>query len=149
MSASVHDSTTASNTQSVISAAGANQVLEAGVAKASELGVPVVVAVVDAAGVLKAFLAMDGVPPVATRWAIDKAVTAASFRMPTHALAEGVGGDPSVLASVMAQPHATLAPAGLPLVVDGVVVGAVGASGGTPEQDSVVANAGADALSAP
>ena len=146
MSTSLSQSPAVSTAQPVISAAGADQVLRAAVAKASELGIPVVVAVVDAPGALKALLAMDGTPPVATRWAIDKAVTAASFRAPTSVLAEGVGGDPSVLASVMAQPHTTLAPAGIPLLVDGSVVGAVGASGGTPEQDSIVAQAGADEL---
>ena len=145
MSTSMHESSL-SSTKPVLAGAGAKTVLAAAEAKAVETGVPVVIAVVDAGGSLKALLAMDGAPPVATGWAIDKAVTAASFRAPTHVLAEGVGGDPSVLASVMAQPHATLAPAGFPLVVDGVVVGAVGASGGTPDQDQVVAQAGVDAL---
>jgi glc operon protein GlcG len=46
----------------------------------------------------------------------------------------------------MGQPHATLVPAGYPLVIDGAVVGAVGASGGTPEQDQAIAEAGAGAL---
>jgi uncharacterized protein GlcG (DUF336 family) len=61
-------------------------------------------------------------------------------------LAQAMDGAPATLASVMAQPHATLAPAGYPLVIAGVVVGAVGASGGTPDQDQVVAQAGVAAL---
>ena len=135
-----------STTQPVITAAGAKEVLAAAEAKAFEMGVPVAISVVDAAGALKAFLAMDGVPPVALGWATDKAITAASFRAPTHALAYGLAEAPATLASVMAQPHATVAPAGFPLLVDGVVVGAVGASGGTPEQDRAVAETGVEAL---
>jgi glc operon protein GlcG len=102
--------------------------------------------VVDDAGDLKAMLRMDGTPKVAIQWSIDKAITAASFRAPTHVLAQAMDGAPATLASVMAQPHATLAPAGYPLVIAGVVVGAVGASGGTPDQDQVVAQAGVAAL---
>jgi len=138
--------TTTHETERVLTTADAKAVLAAAEAKAVETGVPVVIAVVDSAGALKALLAMDGVPPVATEWAIDKAVTAASFRAPTHVLAEGVAGDPAVLASVMARPHTTLAPAGFPIVAGGQVVGAVGASGGTPDQDRVVAEAALEAL---
>ena len=55
-------------------------------------------------------------------------------------------GAPWAIPSLMAQPHATLAPGGFPLVIDGAVVGAVGASGGTPDQDQDVAQAGVAAL---
>ncbi len=113
-------------------------------AKAAEMGVPVVVAVVDDAGELAAFLRMDGTAPGAAHWAIDKAVTAASFRTPTHVLAQGMDAAPlAAVASFIAQPNVTLVPAGLPLVVDGAVVGAIGASGGSPDQDLVIAEAGA------
>jgi glc operon protein GlcG len=136
-----------SRTQPVISAAGAKAVLRAAEAKAAEIGVPVVIVVVDESGDLKALLGMDGPPKGAIQWSIDKAVTAASFRTPTHVLAQATEGAPaSAVASLMAQPHATLAPGGFPLVIDGVVVGAVGASGGTPDQDHTVAQAGVAAL---
>jgi len=145
MTTTLHESEL-STTYPAITAAGAKAVLAAAEAKATETGVPVVVAVVDGAGVLKAYLAMDGVPPVAGTWAIDKAITAASFRRPTQILGESVRGDLTVFASVIARPHTTLAPAGVPLVVDGAVVGAVGVGGGTPDQDRVVAKAGVDVL---
>ena len=147
MTVPVNDLSRLTRIQPVISAAGAKAVLRAAEAKAAEIGVPVVVVVVDDGGDLKALLGMDGAPKGAIQWSIDKAVTAASFRTPTHVLAQAVEGAPSsVIASLMGQPHATLAPAGFPLVIDGVVAGAVGASGGTPEQDQVVAQAGVAAL---
>lgn len=135
--------------QPMISAAGAKDIIRAAEAKATAMGITVVVTVVDAAGDLKALLAMDGAPKGATQWSIDKAITAAVFRTPTHVLAQGMEGAPaSALASFIAQPHVTLVPAGMPLIVNGTFVGAVGASGGTPEQDQVVANAAAEALAA-
>lgn len=135
------------NARPVISAAGALAVMRGAQAKATELAVSVVVAVVDDAGTLTAFSRMDGTPPGAAQWAIDKAVTAAAFRTPTHVLAQGMEGAPlPAVASFIAQPHVTLVPAGLPLVVDGSVVGAIGASGGSPEQDLAIAEAGMAAL---
>jgi glc operon protein GlcG len=147
MTMSMRDSRSLSSTQPVISAAGANEVLRAAEAKAAEIGIPEVVVVVDVAGDLKALIRMDGTPKGAIQWSVDKAVTAASFRAPTHVLAQAMEDAPaSALASFMAQPHVTLAPAGYPLVIDGAVAGAIGASGGTPEQDQVVAQAGVAAL---
>ena len=148
MTVPVNDLSRLTRIQPVISAAGAKAVLRAAEAKAAEIGVPVVVVVVDDGGDLKALLGMDGAPKGAIQWSIDKAVTAASFRIPTHVLAQAMEGVPSAISSLTGQPHATLAPAGFPLVVDGVVVGAIGASGGTPDQDQVVAQAGVAALGA-
>jgi uncharacterized protein GlcG (DUF336 family) len=145
MTMPIHDSIGRSRVQPVISAAGAKAARQAAEAKAAEIGVPVVLVVVDDGGDLKALLGMDGAPKGAIQWSIDKAVTAASFRTPTHVLAQAMEEDvPWAIASLMGQPHATLAPAGFPLVIDGVV-GANGASGGTPEQDQAVAQAGATA----
>ncbi len=148
MSHSVRDSSSPTAPRTVISSDGAAAVLRAVEAKAAAIGVPVVIAVVDDSTALKAFLRMDGTPPGAIRWAIDKAVTAAAFRAPTHVLDHAMQdvASASALASFMAQPHATLAPGGFPLVIDGAVVGAVGASGGSPEQDQMMAESGLAAL---
>ena len=146
MTVPVQDTSALSRIQPVISAAGAKTVLRAAEAKATEIGVPVVVVVVDDGGDLKALLGMDGPPKGAIQWSIDKAVTAASFRTPTHVLAQALEGAGWAIPSLMAQPHTTLAPGGFPLVIDGAVVGAVGASGGTPDQDQVVAQAAVAAL---
>lgn len=130
-----------------LSAQGAMSVLDAAHRKAAEMGVPVVICVVDASGDLQAFVRMDGTPRGAVQWSIDKAVTAASFRAPTQALGEAMQAAPApALASFIAQPHVTLAPAGIPLVFDGEVVGAIGASGGSPEQDQAIAEAGVSGL---
>ena len=148
MTVPVSDLSGLTRAQPVISAAGAKAVLRAAEAEATETGVPVVIVVVDNGGDLKALLSMDGAPKGAIQWSIDKAVTAASFCTPTHVLAQAMEGVPSAVSSLMGQPHATLAPAGFPLVIDGVVVGAIGASGGTPDQDQAVAQAGVAALGA-
>ena len=144
MTVPVSDPSGLTRAQPVISAAGAKAVLRAAEAEATETGVPVVV-VVDNGGDLKALLSMDGPPKGAIQWSIDKAVTAASFRTPTHVLAQAMEGIPSAISSLTGQPHATLAPGGFPLAIDGAVVGA---SGGTPDQDQVVAQAGVAALGA-
>jgi glc operon protein GlcG len=147
MSASVREASSPTDLRAVISSDGAMAVLRAVEAKAAEMQVPAVLAVVDDAGTLKAFLRMDGTPPGAVQWAIDKAVTAAAFRTPTHVLDEAMQqAASSALASFMAQPHVTLAPGGFPLLIDGGVVGAVGASGGSPEQDQQIAEAGVAAI---
>jgi uncharacterized protein GlcG (DUF336 family) len=147
MTASIEDTSSATSVRSFLSDGAAKSVLSAVEAKAVDMGVPVVAAVVDDAGILKAFLRMDGTPLGAMQWAIDKAVTAASFRTPTHILDQAMtAATASALASFMAQPHVTLAPGGLPLAVDGTVVGALGASGGSPQQDQMIAEAGVAAL---
>lgn len=133
-------------TKKVLTAAGAQAVIAAALAKAREIGVPMVVAVVDDAGLLKTFVREDGTSNGAVQWAINKAITAASFRYATDQLAEGLRSDPAAMASILALPNATLVPAGYPLTVDGAVVGGVGASGGMPDQDQLVAAAGAAAL---
>jgi len=144
---SSQDERSIANSRPELSAAAAMNVLLAARAKAAEIGVPVVLSVVDDGGNLKAFLRMDETPLGAVQWSIDKALTAASFRTPTHVLDAAMQELPSsVLGSFLAQPHATLAPAGFPLAIGDVVVGAIGASGGNPQQDQTVAEAGVAAL---
>lgn len=147
MTLSVDQQPDATSVRPVLSAAGAAGVIRAAERKAAEIGAPAVITVVDDGGELQAMLRMDGTPSGAIQWSVDKAFTAAVFRTPTHVLEQALQGAPaSALASFMAQPHATLAPGGCPLVVDGVIVGAVGASGGSPEEDQRVAEAGLAAM---
>ena len=133
-------------TKPVMTDQDASAVLRAAEAKAIESGAAMVIAVVDDAGLLKAFVRMDGTPNGAIEWTINKAVTAASFQAPTHMLAEGVQSLPAVMASMISLPHVNLTLGGYPLSLGGAVVGAIGAGGGTPEQDQAVAEAGAAAL---
>ena len=84
----------------MLTADGAMAILQAAVEKAQEISVPEVVAIVDAAGTLKALLRMDGAPYASIDVATDKAYTSASFQAPTDLFAKnerrsgGHGVDP-------------------------------------------------------
>jgi uncharacterized protein GlcG (DUF336 family) len=124
--------------------AGALAVLNGAVAKAAAMGVPQCVAIVDAGGNLLAFVRMDGAKVLSQLSATQKAVTAASSRAAT-------GGAPDDLAAKLALAtggQMTNLKGGLPIVVDGHVVGAIGVGSGTGEQDVEVATAGLAALGA-
>jgi uncharacterized protein GlcG (DUF336 family) len=125
---------------------GAMRVVQAALAKATEIGVPTVVVVVDAAGMMKAMARMDGTPLSSVDLATDKAFTAASFHGPTDQLGPAMSADPATMASILKAPGITLLGGGVPLMAGDVLVGAVGCSGGTPDQDVECANAGAAAL---
>lgn len=125
------------------------QVLIAGArAKANEIGVPMCISVVDESGNLIAFERMDGGKVHSIQLSMDKAFTAASARKATHeynavcqpgSLAFGIhtalGG------------RITVVGGGFPVVVDGDVVGGIGISSGTPQQDMECAEAGLAAFS--
>ena len=127
---------------------GAETVLEAAKKKAAALGLKCNVAVVDDGGHLLAFARMDGARPASAATALTKAVSAATFRQETGTLP--AKGEPDVLLSLSIQTASggkiTTLKGGVPIVVDGQVVGAVGVGGGTGEQDAEVAKAGIQAL---
>ena len=112
-------------------------------AKARENNWNVAIAIVDAAGELILFHRLDQTQPASLDIAIGKARTAARFRRPTKVLEDAVAGGRTVLLAV-----ADVLPleGGLPIVVDGRVIGAVGVSGVTSQQDAQVAQAAIDAL---
>jgi len=126
---------------------GALTVMNAALAKAQEIGVPEVVAVVDAAGDLKAFIRMDGTPNSSIDLAMDKAYTSASFHAPTDQFAKGVSANAATMASLLKAPHVTLLGGGYPIMAGDVVIGAVGCSGGSQEQDMQCSQAGLASLS--
>ena len=116
---------------------------EAAMAKAKGIGVPNAVAVVEPSGDLDYFAKMTGAPYSAIQLAQQKAAAAARYRRPTKAFFDGIeGGHPFFLTF----PGVVGAPGGVPLVVDGKLVGAIGVSGGNGEQDIEVSGAGVDAL---
>ncbi len=121
---------------------GALRVLQAGIRKAEEMGVPQCIAVTDAAGQLLAFVRMDGGKFLSIRTSIRKAVTAASSRQPTGSLEQ----EHAVKLAFTTGGRMTNLLAGVPIVVGEEVVGAVGVSSGTGEQDLEVALAGIAAL---
>ena len=128
--------------------AGAEVVLEAAKKKAAAMGLKCNVAVVDDGGHLLAFARMDGARPASAATALTKAVSAATFRQETGPLP--AKGEPDVLLSLSIQTASggkiTALKGGVPVVIDGQVVGAIGVGGGTGEQDVEVAKAGTQAL---
>jgi uncharacterized protein GlcG (DUF336 family) len=99
--------------------------------------------VADAAGELKAYARMDGAPLLSVRIAQDKAWTAAAFGLPTDAWWNLVKDEPPLLHGIVKTDRLIIFGGGLPLIVEGRVVGGIGVSGGSAEQDRAIAAAGA------
>jgi uncharacterized protein GlcG (DUF336 family) len=125
----------------------ARAVLAAAEAKAWEIGVPVVVAIVDAGVHLKAFSRMDGAPLGSIDVAMKKARTAALFNTTSEAVWEYC--KPGAPAHGLELTNGGLAPfgGGVPIEAGGELVGAVGISGGAVSQDREIAIAAAAAFS--
>ena len=121
----------------------ARRVAAAAEAEAKKNNWAVSIAVLDAAGHMVVFHRMDGAKLVAIDIAIRKARTAAYFQQPTKALEEEVVGGRTALLPI--EGFMPLE-GGVPLMVDGVMVGAIGVSGVTGAQDAQCAHAGAAAL---
>lgn len=131
--------------------AGAELVLTAAKQKAAAMGLKVNIAVVDDGGHLLAFARMDGARPASAPTAQTKAVTAATYRQETGPLP--LKGEPDLLLNLSLQNAAqasggklTTLKGGVPVRVDGQVIGAVGVGGGSGEQDAEIAKAGVEAL---
>ncbi|HEX4077181.1 MAG TPA: heme-binding protein [Candidatus Acidoferrales bacterium] len=123
---------------------GARAVLAAAERHATEIKVPMNIAIVDDGARLLAFARMDGAKPASVAVSLVKAQAAAMRRAPTGPAMSGDQVNVALaigLASV-APDHQTPIRGGLPLVVDGEVVGAIGVSAGTEDQDVEVARAG-------
>ncbi|WP_334162542.1 GlcG/HbpS family heme-binding protein [Phenylobacterium sp.] len=128
-------------TKASITAEAAEQLLRAAEAKAREIGVPMVIAVVDESGILKAFSRMDGAALLSVQIAQDKAYTAVSFGIPTHGWFDFIKDDPPLLHGIVNTPRLVVFGGGYPVQVDGAVVGGLGVSGGHYHQDMQVAEA--------
>ena len=122
-------------------------IVDAARAKAAELGVPMNIAVVDGGNNLVAFARMDDAWLGSIDIAQNKAYTARAFDMPTGDLAPLVQPGASLYGiEASNQGRLIVFAGGIPLVSGGRVVGAVGVSGGSVEQDQAVAEAGAAAF---
>ena len=125
----------------------AKQMLSAAEAKAGSLGIPYCVAVVDAGGHLVAFLRQDGALIGSIDLAINKAVTARIFDKTTSYLATlAQSGKPLFGIQESNSEKVVIFGGGIPVILDETIVGAVGASAGTVEQDIAVAEAAITAL---
>jgi glc operon protein GlcG len=122
--------------------AGAKKVLRAAEESAEQRNATSAVAVVDPAGDLLAFQRMDGVRPASVDLAIEKARTAARLQRPTEEIEDNINGGRTafVTAGIAALRG------GVPIRVNGQVVGAVGVAGLSKETDTAIANAAAATL---
>ncbi len=126
----------------------AQSIITAAQEKAQEIGQPMNVAVVDGGTNLKAFARMDDAWLGSISIAIDKGFTAAAFEMPTQDLAEMThSGQPLFGLNTTNNGRIVIFAGGIPLTRNGDVVGAIGVSGGTVDQDQEVAEAGVAAFS--
>lgn len=131
--------------QPVITLQTAQEVVSSAVEKATAEGWPGVIAVTDPAGNLLAFARMDDAAvPAGVTIAPGKARTAALFARPSGDLENAINGPRAAAATAGGF---VMMKGGLPLIVDGQVVGAIGVSADTPDHDQAIAEAGVAALS--
>jgi uncharacterized protein GlcG (DUF336 family) len=128
-----------------VSADIAARMVEAAVAKAKSLGVPQVIAILDESGMLKAFCRMDGAMLISIEVAQNKAYTAL-LGAPSQDFFNRIKDDPALVAGVPHIPRIVTFGGGLPILIDGAVVGGIGVSGGSVEQDIACAQAAFDAI---
>jgi glc operon protein GlcG len=122
----------------------AKKALAAAEAEAKKNNWAVAIAIVDSSGNLAAFSKMDNTQHASVDIAIGKAVTANNFKRPTKALQDAIAQGGANL-RLLAVKGATPLEGGVPIVVDGKIIGAIGASGVMANQDAEVAMAGAAA----
>ena len=121
---------------------GAKNIIAAAEAEAKKNNWRLAIAVVDASGGLIAFHKMDGTGPSNVDFAIGKARTAARYRRATRLMDSSVAAGRTQFLATDALPIE----GGVPIVVDSLVIGAVGTSGATSAQDAQAAEAGIKAL---
>lgn len=127
----------------IITLEGAKRIMAAAEAEARKNNWTVAIAVVDEAGNLITFERLDDTQVGSIDIAIAKARTAARLKRPTKALEDAIaGGRTAMLAAEGLMPLE----GGVPVTLDGRIIGAVGVSGVTSQQDAQVASAGAAAL---
>jgi uncharacterized protein GlcG (DUF336 family) len=131
---------------STITIEAAQRLIAAAEAKAREMNIPMVIAVVDSDGTLKAFSRMDGAALLSVQIAQDKAYTAISFSMATHEWYDFVKNDPPLLHGIIKTDRLIVFGGGYPIKTDAGIIGGIGVSGGHYTHDMEVAQAGLAAL---
>lgn len=113
--------------------------------KSHEIGIPMCIAVTDESGHLIAFSRMDGGKITSIDIAINKAYTGACARKGTHEYNQlAVPGKPTYGINTTNQGRFTIIGGGLPVIVEGDIVGGIGCSTGTAEEDQIVAQGALD-----
>lgn len=130
-----------------LTCSGARKVLDAAVSECESRGWAFWIAVVDAAGHPLTSVRMDGAPLLSVGIAANKAFSVTAFNgMPTAAWWPMIGENPALAEGLPHTPNLVVFGGGVPVTVEGAVVGAVGVSGGSAEQDAEIAAAAAAAL---
>ena len=128
--------------------AAARKVLAAAEAKAVAMGMNACICVSDPTGEPIISIRMDGAPRLSADIARNKAWTVTQFLgMPTHQWWPVIANEPSLVHGITHTPRLIVFGGGVPVVVSGAVVGAIGVSGGSADQDREIAEAGAAAVS--
>jgi len=123
----------------------ARKVAVPALAEAAKNGWTMAVAIVDPAGNLVYYEKMDNTQLASAHVAVEKARTAATYKRPTQAFQDALAKGAENW-RILSLPGVVAAEGGIPLVVDGKIVGAIGVSGMTSAQDNQCAKAGADAV---
>jgi glc operon protein GlcG len=132
-------------TKFILTVAEVNRIIEAARAEAEKCHWSVAIAVVDDGGNPLGLLRLDNCAPIGAYIAVEKARTAALGRRPSGQYEEMINNGRNAFLSA---PIITSLAGGVPVVVAGQVIGAVGVSGVKPDQDSQVATVGANTVSA-
>lgn len=123
----------------------ARKALAGAVADARQQNLPMAIAIVDTAGHLVAFERMDNTQIGSVGVSQDKAISAALYRRPTKVFQDALAAGGAGL-RILTLRGVSAIEGGVPIVIDGKIAGAIGVSGGSAEQDGVVAKAGLDAM---
>jgi glc operon protein GlcG len=125
----------------------AQRVAEAASSVARSKDIAACIAVCDPSGAAIVTMRMDGAPRLSAEVALNKAYSVAVFNgMPTDKWWPLLADDPALVHGFTHTDRLVVFAGGVPVLVDGEVVGAVGVSGGSSEQDRQIAQAGADAV---
>ena len=128
-----------------VTAEQARKAVVGAAAEAKKINVPMAITVVNTSGMLVSFELMDNTQYGSIAVSNDKASSAALYRRPTKVFQDALAGGGAGL-RVLTLRGANAVEGGIPLVLDGKIIGAIGISGGSAEQDGVVAKAGQDAM---
>jgi len=133
-------------TRNTISSAAAQAAVDAAIARGRQDGKAVVAAIVDIGGELMALLRADGAFAASVTIARDKAYTSAVFGLASDQLGEALSSSEILRDGIALRPNVVLFGGGFPIVSDGQVIGGIGVSGGSEDDDRACAKAGLAAL---
>jgi glc operon protein GlcG len=121
----------------------AKKIATAAVAEARKNSWNVAIAIVDNHGMLVYYEMLDDTQTASANVAVEKARTSATYRRPSKEFEDGIAGGRN---AILGLPGVTPIEGGLPIVVGGKMIGAIGVSGVTSPQDGLIAKAGIDSL---